>query len=76
MFVGNRPDQGLVLDASPLEMVKIQELDAVLHDEEKGFLWVEPWMRLQIIRIWGQLSGLLTSLGLQGWCYVQKIQLY
>ena len=29
-----------MLDASPLEMVKIQELDAVLHDEEKGFLWV------------------------------------
>jgi len=40
MIVDNRPHQGLVLDASPLEMVKIQELDAVLPDEEKGSLWV------------------------------------
>ncbi|KAJ6435456.1 hypothetical protein OIU84_000608 [Salix udensis] len=40
MIVDNRPHQGLVLDASPLEMVKIQELDAVSPDEEKGSLWV------------------------------------
>ncbi|CAK7353614.1 unnamed protein product [Dovyalis caffra] len=40
MIVDNRPHQGLVLDASPLEMVKIQELDGVLPDEEMGSLWV------------------------------------
>ncbi|KAE8687539.1 subtilisin-like protease [Hibiscus syriacus] len=39
MVVDNRPHQGLVLDASPLEMVKIKELD-LLSDEEKGSLWV------------------------------------
>ncbi|KAK8535429.1 hypothetical protein V6N13_081560 [Hibiscus sabdariffa] len=39
MIVDNRPHQGLVLDASPLEMVKIKELDP-LSDEEKGSLWV------------------------------------
>ncbi|KAJ4840010.1 hypothetical protein Tsubulata_035113 [Turnera subulata] len=40
MIVDNRPHQGLVLDASPLEMVKIMELDPVLPEEEKGSLWV------------------------------------
>ncbi|KAK7319944.1 hypothetical protein RJT34_04673 [Clitoria ternatea] len=40
MVVDNRPHQGLVLDASPLEMVKIKELDPVSVDEEKGSLWV------------------------------------
>ncbi|XP_065849276.1 uncharacterized protein [Euphorbia lathyris] len=39
MVVDNRPHQGLVLDASPLEMVKIMELDPV-SDDEKGSLWV------------------------------------
>ncbi|WJZ97886.1 hypothetical protein VitviT2T_016456 [Vitis vinifera] len=40
MVVDNRPHQGLVLDASPLEMVKIKELDPVLTEGEKGPLWV------------------------------------
>ncbi|RVW38332.1 rRNA methyltransferase 1, mitochondrial [Vitis vinifera] len=33
-------EKGLVLDASPLEMVKIKELDPVLTEGEKGPLWV------------------------------------
>lgn len=40
MVVDNCPHQGLVLDASPLEMVKIKELDPVFN-EEKGSLWVD-----------------------------------
>ncbi|GKV06710.1 hypothetical protein SLEP1_g18563 [Rubroshorea leprosula] len=40
MVVDNRPHQGLVLDASPLEMVKIKELDPVSNEEEKGSVWV------------------------------------
>ncbi|KAL2342572.1 hypothetical protein Fmac_003857 [Flemingia macrophylla] len=40
MVVDNRPHQGLVLDASPLEMVKVKELDPVSIDEGKGSLWV------------------------------------
>ncbi|CAJ1937061.1 unnamed protein product [Sphenostylis stenocarpa] len=40
MVVDNRPHQGLVLDASPLEMVKIKELDPVSVDEGKGSLWI------------------------------------
>ncbi|EOY30651.1 TRNA/rRNA methyltransferase family protein [Theobroma cacao] len=40
MVVDNRPHQGLVLDASPLEMVKIKELEPVSIDEEKGSLWI------------------------------------
>lgn len=40
MVVDNRPHQGLVLDASPLEMVKIKELDPVSNEDEKGSLWV------------------------------------
>jgi len=40
MVVDNRPHQGLVLDASPLEMVKIRELDPVSVDEGKGALWI------------------------------------
>ncbi|XP_050217623.1 uncharacterized protein LOC126668474 [Mercurialis annua] len=39
MIADNRPHQGLVLDASPLEMVKIMKLDPVSH-EDKGSLWV------------------------------------
>lgn len=39
MVVDNRPHQGLVLDASPLEMVKIMELDPVSLEDE-GSLWV------------------------------------
>ncbi|KAM7515456.1 hypothetical protein LguiA_005039 [Lonicera macranthoides] len=40
MIADNRPHQGLVLDASPLEMVSIRELEPVLVDGEKGLLWV------------------------------------
>ncbi|MQM03751.1 hypothetical protein Taro_036540 [Colocasia esculenta] len=41
MVVDNRPHQGLVLDASPLEMVGIRELDPVLTREgQKPPLWV------------------------------------
>ncbi|XP_057768418.1 uncharacterized protein LOC130988552 [Salvia miltiorrhiza] len=40
MVVDNRPHQGLVLDASPLEMVGIKELDVVSTEGEKGPLWL------------------------------------
>lgn len=40
MVADNRPHQGLMLDASPLEMVKIKELDPVYPDEKKCPLWV------------------------------------
>ncbi|KAK0571265.1 hypothetical protein LWI29_013400 [Acer saccharum] len=40
MVVGNRPHQGLVLDASPLEMVKIKELDPIPTVEDHPSLWV------------------------------------
>ncbi|KAK1266568.1 hypothetical protein QJS04_geneDACA002620 [Acorus gramineus] len=42
MLVGNRPHQGLVLDASSLEMVSIRELDAVTIGEggQRCHLWV------------------------------------
>lgn len=41
MVADNRPHQGLVLDASPLELVKVKELDKVsLEEEEKYSLWV------------------------------------
>lgn len=40
MVADNRPHQGLVLDASPLEMVKIKELDPVSIEEDQPFLWV------------------------------------
>lgn len=40
MATDNRPHQGLVLDASPLEMVKIKELDPVSVEEDKCSLWV------------------------------------
>lgn len=40
MIVDNRPHQGLVLDASPLEMVNIRELDRVVTDGCPGPLWV------------------------------------
>lgn len=40
MVTDNRPHQGLILDASPLEMVKIHELEPVSIEEGKGSLWV------------------------------------
>ncbi|KAJ0745505.1 putative 23S rRNA (guanosine(2251)-2'-O)-methyltransferase [Helianthus annuus] len=39
MFADNRPHQGLVLDASPLEMVNIRQLDPVTEKEGTG-LWL------------------------------------
>ncbi|KAL4651874.1 hypothetical protein ACB092_01G192600 [Castanea dentata] len=40
MVVDNRPHQGLVLDASPLEMVKMKELEPASVEGDKGSLWV------------------------------------
>ncbi|XP_010489124.1 PREDICTED: uncharacterized protein LOC104766854 [Camelina sativa] len=40
MVSDNRPHQGLVLDASPLELVKVKELDPISSEEEKSSLWV------------------------------------
>ncbi|KAL9300001.1 putative 23S rRNA (guanosine(2251)-2'-O)-methyltransferase [Arabidopsis thaliana] len=40
MVADNRPHQGLVLDASPLELVKVKELDPISSEEEKYSLWV------------------------------------
>ncbi|KAG1367825.1 rRNA methyltransferase 1, mitochondrial [Cocos nucifera] len=40
MVVDNRPHQGLVLDASPLEMVNIRELEPVSVEGQKAPLWV------------------------------------
>lgn len=41
MVADNRPHQGLVLDASPLEMVGIKELEPVsLGEEDAGLLWL------------------------------------
>ncbi|KAJ0254185.1 Uncharacterized protein HA466_0107260 [Hirschfeldia incana] len=41
MVADNRPHQGLVLDASPLELVKVKELDKVSSEEEEKYsLWV------------------------------------
>lgn len=40
MIADNRPHQGLVLDASPLEMVGIKELEPVSVEGEKGPLWL------------------------------------
>ncbi|VVA99737.1 unnamed protein product [Arabis nemorensis] len=40
MVADNRPHQGLVLDASPLELVKLKELDPISSEEEKSSLWV------------------------------------
>lgn len=40
MITDNRPHQGLVLDASPLEMVDIKELEPVSIEEESSPLWV------------------------------------
>ncbi|KAI3967722.1 hypothetical protein MKX01_039632 [Papaver californicum] len=40
MIVDNRPHQGLVLDASPLEMVRLRELEPVSVEGEKSPLWV------------------------------------
>lgn len=40
MVVDNRPHQGLVLDASPLEMVNMKELEPVSIEGDKGPLWL------------------------------------
>uniref|UniRef100_A0ACD5VJN9 Uncharacterized protein n=1 Tax=Avena sativa TaxID=4498 RepID=A0ACD5VJN9_AVESA len=40
MVVDNRPHQGLVLDASPLEMVTTKELDPVRVDGGKAPVWI------------------------------------
>ncbi|XP_060213899.1 uncharacterized protein LOC132641042 [Lycium barbarum] len=40
MISDNRPHQGLLLDASPLEMVGIKELEPVSIEEESTPLWV------------------------------------
>ncbi|KAJ8564365.1 hypothetical protein K7X08_000825 [Anisodus acutangulus] len=40
MISDNRPHQGLVLDASPLEMVGIKELEPVSVEEQSNPLWV------------------------------------
>ncbi|PKA57229.1 21S rRNA (GM2251-2'-O)-methyltransferase [Apostasia shenzhenica] len=40
LAVDNRPHQGLVLDASPLEMVDIRELEPVSMAAERAPLWV------------------------------------
>ncbi|XP_010915221.1 uncharacterized protein [Elaeis guineensis] len=40
MVVDNRPHQGLVLDASPLEMVNIRELEPVSVEGQKAPLWL------------------------------------
>ncbi|KAM1173709.1 hypothetical protein FF1_026365 [Malus domestica] len=40
MATDNQPHQGLVLDASPLEMLKINELEPVSVEEDKGSLWI------------------------------------
>ncbi|XP_073043316.1 uncharacterized protein [Primulina eburnea] len=40
MVVDNRPHQGLVLDASPLEMVGIKELEPISIESDKGPLWL------------------------------------
>ncbi|WOL14625.1 hypothetical protein Cni_G23405 [Canna indica] len=40
MVVDNRPHQGLILDASPLEMVNIRELDPVVPEVGKAPLWL------------------------------------
>ncbi|XP_020594947.1 rRNA methyltransferase 1, mitochondrial-like, partial [Phalaenopsis equestris] len=40
MVVENRPHQGLLLDASPLEIVDIKELEAVAGTDQRAPLWV------------------------------------
>ncbi|VFQ68086.1 unnamed protein product [Cuscuta campestris] len=40
MIADNRPHQGLILDASPLEMVNIKELEPVSCEGEDAPLWV------------------------------------
>ncbi|KAG0485009.1 hypothetical protein HPP92_009088 [Vanilla planifolia] len=40
MAVDNRPHQGLVLDASPLEMVDIKDLDPAVESGQRAPLWV------------------------------------
>ncbi|KAG0539339.1 hypothetical protein BDA96_03G314600 [Sorghum bicolor] len=40
MVVDNRPHQGVVLDASPLEMVNIKELDPVRVEGGKAPVWI------------------------------------
>ncbi|KAF3651774.1 hypothetical protein FXO37_17844 [Capsicum annuum] len=51
MITDNRPYQELVLDASPLKMVAIKELEPVsIEEQEITSLWL-LWMRLQILKI-------------------------
>ncbi len=40
LLVDNRPHQGLVLDASPLELVPIEKLDKVSNDGVEAPVWV------------------------------------
>ncbi|XP_031491204.1 uncharacterized protein LOC116258192 [Nymphaea colorata] len=40
MLADNKPHQGFILDASPLDMVSIRQLDASSCKEEQGPLWV------------------------------------
>ncbi|KAL6006068.1 hypothetical protein ACLOJK_040113 [Asimina triloba] len=40
MVVDNRPHQGLVLDASPLEMDCVSELDPIPTEEDQSIVWV------------------------------------
>ncbi|XP_072971209.1 uncharacterized protein [Typha angustifolia] len=40
MVVDNRPHQGLVLDASPLEMINIRELEPIALGTQKAPIWV------------------------------------
>jgi len=40
MVVDNRPHQGLVLDASPLEMVNIRELEPVSTEGQRAPVWM------------------------------------
>jgi 21S rRNA (GM2251-2'-O)-methyltransferase len=40
LLVDNRPHQGLVLDASPLELVRIEKLDKVSNDGVEAPVWV------------------------------------
>ncbi|KAF3660898.1 hypothetical protein FXO38_12001 [Capsicum annuum] len=72
MITDNRPYQELVLDASPLKMVAIKELEPVsIEEQEITSLWL-LWMRLQILKIWVQLYGLLTYSELSGSSYMRR----
>ncbi|PHU22357.1 hypothetical protein BC332_07464 [Capsicum chinense] len=61
MITDNRPYQELVLDASPLKMVVIKELEPVSTEEQEiTSLWLF-WMRLQILKIWWVLGCSVSS---------------